>query len=153
MISDGNPWNPGNVQKVELSIHNSSSCGGNNAYIELLQDSISCKTKDKGVFVKEDVLVWKDSTLGTCLGKEFDVLNDEIRFETKSYDLYCPKTLTITMNNGYAYKKDGIRDWVDNGKNNHLQSAKRTSGKILTAHYTFSKIQNNESVCNEYSSQ
>ena len=127
MISDGNPWNPGNVQKVELSIHNSSSCGGNSAYIELLQDSISCKTKDNGVFVKGDVLVWKDSTLGTCLGKEFDVLNDEIRFETKSNDLYCPKTLTITISNDYAlsyykYQKEGIIDLVDNEKNNHLQS-------------------------------
>ena len=131
MISDGIPWNPGNVQKVELSIHDSSSCGGNSAYIELLQDSISCKTKDNGAFVKGDVLVWKYSTLGTCLGKEFDVLNDEIKFKTMSNDGndYCPKTLTITMNNGYAYKKEGIIDWVDNGKNNHLQSAKRTSGK------------------------
>ena len=126
MISDGNPWNPGNVQKVELSIHNSSSCGGNSACIELLQDSISCKTKDKGVFAKGDVLVWKYSTLGTCLGKEFDVLNDEIRFETKSNDLYCPKTLTITMNNGDEYKKEGmnINSWIGGRKNQLIQIAK-----------------------------
>jgi hypothetical protein len=115
-----------NVEKVELSIHNSSSCGGNSAYIELLQDSISCKTKDNGVFVKGDVLVWKDSTLGTCLGKEFDVLNDEIRFETKSNDLYCPKTLTITMNNGDEYKKEGmnINSWIGGRKNQLIQIAK-----------------------------
>ena len=126
MISDGNPWNPGNVQKIELSIHDSSSCGGNSAYIELLQDSISCKTKDNGVFVKGDVLVWKDSTLGTCFGKEFDVLNDEIRFETKSNDLYCPKTLTITMNNGDEYKKEGmnINSWIGGRKNQLIQIAK-----------------------------
>ena len=111
------------MEKVELSIQDSSSCGGNSAYIELLQDSISCKTKDNGVFVKGDVLVWKDSTLGTCLGKEFDVLNDEIRFETKSYDLYCPKTLTITMNNGDKYKKEGmnINSWIDNRRGQKYQ--------------------------------
>ena len=114
------------MEKVELSIQDSSSCGGNSAYIELLQDSISCKTKDNGVFVKGDVLVWKDSTLGTCLGKEFDVLNDEIRFETKSYDLYCPKTLTITMNNGNEYKKEGmnINSWIGGRKNQLIQIAK-----------------------------
>ena len=114
------------MEKVELSIQDSSSCGGNSAYIELLQDSISCKTKDNGVFVKGDVLVWKDSTLGTCLGKEFDVLNDEIRFETKSYDLYCPKTLTITMNNGDEYKKEGmnINSWIGGRKNQLIQIAK-----------------------------
>ena len=114
------------MEKVELSIHNSSSCGGNSSYIELLQDSISCKTKDNGVFVKGDVLVWKDSTLGTCLGKEFDVLNDEIHFETKSNDLYCPKTLTITMNNGDEYKKEGmnINSWIGGRKNQLIQIAK-----------------------------
>ena len=114
------------MEKVELSIHDSSSCGGNSAYIELLQDSISCKTKDNGVFVKGDVLVWKDSTLGTCFGKEFDVLNDEIRFETKSNDLYCPKTLTITMNNGDEYKKEGmnINSWIGGRKNQLIQIAK-----------------------------
>ena len=114
------------MEKVELSIQDSSSCGGNSAYIELLQDSISCKTKDNGVFVKGDVLVWKDSTLGTCLGKEFDVLNDEIHFETKSNDLYCPKTLTITMNNGNEYKKEGmnINSWIGGRKNQLIQIAK-----------------------------
>ena len=136
MISDGNPWNPGNVQKVELSIHDSSSCGGNSAYIELLQDSISCKTKDNGVFVKGDVLVWKYSTLGTCLGKEFDVLNDEIRFETKSNDLYCPKTLTITMNNGVEYKKEGmnINSWTVNrrGQKNQLIQIAKSKYSMLS---------------------
>ena len=122
------------MEKVELSIHSSSSCGGNSAYIELLQDSTSCKTQDKGVFDQGDVLVWQDSTLGTCLGKQFDVLNDEIHFETKSNDLYCPKTLTITMNSGDEYKKEGmnINSWMDNrrGQKNQLkQIAKIISSK------------------------
>ena len=118
---------------IELSIHSNILCGGNSAYIELVQDAISCKTKDIGEFDKGTTLVWTASTLDTCLGKEFDVLNDEINFKTMSNDGndYCPKTLTITMSNGYAYQKAGIKDWVDNGKNNHLQSAKRTSGKVL----------------------
>ena len=125
-----------------MTTHSNSGCGGNSAYIELVQESISCKTKDKGEFDKGTTLVWTASTLDTCLGKEFDVLNDEINFKTMSNDGndYCPLTLTITMSNGYAYQKSGIQDWVDNGKNNHLQSAKRTSGKILTVHYTFSNV-------------
>ena len=117
-----------------MTTHSTTNCGGNSAYVELVQDSISCKTKDKGEFDKGTTLVWTASTLDTCLGKEFDVLNDEINFKTMSNDGndYCPKTLTITMNNGYAYKKEGIIDWVDNGKNNHLRSAKRTSSKYST---------------------
>ena len=129
----------GKVEKIELSTHSNSQCGGNSAYIELVQDSTSCKTKDAGAFNKGTLLVWTTSMLDTCLGKEFDVLNDEINFKTMSNDGddYCPKTLTITMSNGYAYKKDGIRDWVDNGKNNHLQSAKRISGNVLSCTQDF----------------
>ena len=114
-----------------MTIRNASSCGSSSAYLELVQGSISCKTKDKGEFDKGTTLVWTASTLDTCLGKDFDVLNDEIGFKTKSNNSndYCPKTLTITMSNGYTYKKEGIFDWVDNGKNNHLRSAKRPSSK------------------------
>ena len=128
------------MEKIVLIIDSgfgTLACGGNSAYVELVQDSTSCKTKDKGEFDKGTTLVWTASALETCLGKEFDVLNDEINFKTMSNDGndYCPKTLTVTMNNGYAYKKEGIIDWVDNGKNNHLQSAKRTSGKALSKLY------------------
>ena len=116
-----------------MTTHSDSGCGGNSAYVELVQESTSCKTKDQGEFAKEATLVWTASTLDTCLEKEFDVLNDEIEFKLMSNDGndYCPETLTITMSNGYAYKKEGITDWVDNGKNNHLRSAKRTSSKYL----------------------
>ena len=121
----------GNLEKIELSTHDTSQCGGNSAFIELLQDSISCKTKDTGEFFSGATLVWTASTLNTCWAQEFDVFNDEINFKTMSNDGndYCPKTLTITMKDGYEYRKEGITDWVDNGKNNHLQSAKRTSSK------------------------
>ena len=131
-------WISGNLEKITLSTHDTSQCGGNSAFIELLQDSISCKTKDIGEFGSGTTLVWAASNLDTCCEQEFDVFNDEINFKTMSNDGndYCPKTLTITMNNGYAYKKEGIIDWVDNGKNNHLQSAKRTSGKVLCTLYS-----------------
>ena len=119
------------MEKIELTTHSDSGCGGISAYVELVQESTSCKTKDNGEFAKGVTLVWTASDLDTCLGKEFDVLNDEIEFKLMSNDGndYCPETLTITMSNGYAYKKEGITDWVDNGKNNHLRSAKRTSSK------------------------
>ena len=120
------------MERVELTIHKSSSCGGNSAYIELLQDSTSCQTEDKGEFDKGSTLVWTASTLYTCQGKEFDVLNDVIGFKTMSNDSndYCPKTLTITMSNGYEYKKEGMIE-VDNGKNNQFRSAKRTLSKYI----------------------
>ena len=122
----------GKVERVELTIHNSSSCSGNSAYIELLQDSTSCQTEDKGEFDKGSTLVWTASTLYTCQGKEFDVLNDVIGFKTMSNDSndYCPKTLKITMSNGYEYKKEGMIE-VDNGKNNQFRSAKRTLSKYI----------------------
>ena len=115
----------GKVEKVELSIHKTAICGGCSAYIELIHNSTSCQTKDIGGFDQGSTLVWTDSTLGTCLGKKFDFLNFEMNFKTLSNDGddYCPKTLTITMSNGYEYKKEGMNDWVDNGKNNYLQSA------------------------------
>ena len=120
-----------------MTIHSDSlpdlACGGNSAYIELGQDSISCRTEDIGEFEHGTTLVWNASTLYTCLGKEFDVLIDTIRFKTMSNDGndYCPKTLTITMSNDYAYQKEGMTDRVDN-ENILWQSAKRTSGKVLS---------------------
>ena len=122
----------GKVERVELTIHKSSSCGGNSAYIELLHNSTPCQTKDIGKFYKGSTLVWTASTLYTCQGKEFDVLNDVIGFKTMSNDIndYCPKTLTITMSNGYEYKKEGMIE-VDNGKNNQFRSAKRTLSKYI----------------------
>ena len=122
----------GKVEKIELSTHSNSQCGGNSAYIELVQDSTSCKTKDAGEFDKGTTLEWTASTLDTCVGKDFDVLNDEINFKTMSNDFnnYCPKTLTITMSNGYEYKKEGMIE-VDNGKNNQFRSAKRTLSKYI----------------------
>ena len=126
------------MEKIELTINSDSAsnlaCGGNSAYIELKQDPISCKTKDIGEFEHGTTLVWNASTLGTCLGKEFDVLKYYIEFKTMSKDGndYCPKTLTITMSNGYVFKKEGMIDWVDNGKNNHFRSAKRTASKYST---------------------
>ena len=124
----------GKVEKIELTIHSSSQCGGNSAYVALAQNPIVCITKDKGEFAKGTTLVWTSSSLGTCLEKEFDVSNDEISFSTMSNDGndYCPKTLTITMSNGYVFKKEGMIDWVDNGKNNHFRSAKRTASKYST---------------------
>ena len=128
----------GKVEKIELSTHSNSQCGGNSAYIELVQDSTSCKTKDAGEFNKGTLLVWTTSMLDTCLGKEFDVLNDEIKFKTMTNDGddYCPKTLTITMSNDYAYQKEGMTDRVDN-ENTNWQYAKRTSGKVLSCTQDF----------------
>ena len=125
------------MEKIELTINSDSAsnlaCGGNSAYIELKQDPISCKTKDIGEFEHGTTLVWNASTLYTCLGKEFDVLIDTIRFKTMSNDGddYCPKTLTITMSNYYAYQKEGMNHRVDN-ENTDWQFAERTSGKVLS---------------------
>ena len=120
-----------------MTIHSDSlsnlACGGNGAYIELGQDSISCRTEDIGEFEHGSTLVWNASTLYTCLGKEFDVLKYYIKFKTMSKDRndYCPKNLTITMSNGITYQKEGMTDRVDN-ENTHWQFAKRTSGKVST---------------------
>ena len=130
------------MEKIELTIHSKSisyvACGGNSAYVELVQDQISCKTKVLGAFEQGTTLAWNASTLDTCLGKEFDVLKYEIQFITmsKDGDDYCPKTLKITMSNDYAYQKEGMTHRVDN-ENTHWQSARRTSGKVLSCTQDF----------------
>ena len=74
-------------------------------------------------------LVWQDSSLNTCLGKEFNVLKQKINFKTGSNDGddYWPDDLTITMENDEKYEKKGMSGWVDNYKNNHFRIALKTS--------------------------
>ncbi len=81
-------------------------------------------------FKKGTTITWTGSELGSCTAEEFDIHDNLIEFRVKStsQDDFCPKTLTITMNNGYQYKSDEMDDWVDKGKGDHLRSSKRTSG-------------------------
>ena len=129
-----------------MTIHDSGRSGGDSAYIKLLQDDVACQTEATTGFSKGSTLVWRGSTLDTCLGKEFDLLKDKINFATMSNhgDDYWPTTLKITMNydgKDVEYEAKDIGSWVDDGKNNHFRTAERTSStylhKYLTIHICF----------------
>ena len=121
------------MQRVDLSLHNDLSCGGDNVYIELHQGEISCRTSHKRHFDRGITLSWTGSDIGTCLGKDFNVEQESLNFKIRSTsgDDFCPHTLTISMDNGYSYKRTGLDDWVDKNKGNHNRIAPRISVKSV----------------------
>ena len=90
---------------MDLSLHNDLYCGGSNAYIELIEDDISCETSHKVDFDRGTILSWRGSALGTCLEKDFHGKKEGLYFRVKSTsgDEFCPKSLTIFMDNGDKY--------------------------------------------------
>ena len=121
---------PGKVQKVDLSLHNHLNCGGSNSYIELIEGEISCRTSHKVDFDRGTILSWTGSALGTCLGKDFHAKKDSINFKVRSTsgDEFCPKSLTVSMDNRDLYEKTGLNDWVGKNKGNQNRDAPRISG-------------------------
>jgi len=119
----------GKVQRLDLSLHNDLNCGGDNIYIELSQGEISCETLHKNDFDRGVILSWTGSSLGTCLGKDFNVEQNSLNFKIRSTsgDDFCPNSLTISMDNGYSFKRTGLDDWVDKDKGNQNRIAPRIS--------------------------
>ena len=105
----------GKVQRVDFSIHNDLNCGGSNVYIEVSQGEISCKTQLKFDFNRGVILSWTGSALGTCFRKEFNTEQEGLYFKIRSTsgDDFCPKNLTISMDNGYSYERIGLDDWFE----------------------------------------
>ena len=128
------------MEKLELSLHGDNFCGGDDVYIELIQNSKSCTTRKHGDFDKGDIISWTGSKLGSCLKKEFDIENDQIDFKVRSTygNDFCPKILEISMNNTVkgikrevVYKSSGVMDdWVDKNKGGHQRSTKRITGNV-----------------------
>ena len=125
---------PGKVQKVDLSLHNHLNCGGSNTYIELIENEISCETSHKVDFDRGTILSWTGSALGTCFGKDFHAEKESLNFKVRSTsdDDFCPKSLTISMDNGDLYKRTGLDDWVDKSKGYHNRIAPRISAKHIS---------------------
>ena len=132
-----------------MSLHGDNFCGGDDVYIELIQNSKSCTTRKHGDFDKGDIISWTGSKLGSCLKKEFDIENDQIDFKVRSTygNDFCPKILEIRMNNTVkeitrkvvgkgskrevVYKSSGVMDdWVDKNKGGHQRSTKRITGNV-----------------------
>ena len=111
-----------------MSLHNDLYCGGSNTYIELIEDGISCETSHKVHFDRGAILSWSGSALGTCLGKDFHGDALYFRVRSTSGDEFCPKSLTVTMDNRDLYEKTGLNDWVGKNKGNQNRDAPRISG-------------------------
>ena len=113
-----------------MSLHNDLYCGGSNAYIELIEDGISCETSHKVHFYRGAILSWSGSALGTCLGKDFNGAKDGLYFKVRSTsgDEFCPKSLTVSMDKGDLYERTGLNDWVDKTKGYQKRVAPRISG-------------------------
>ena len=72
-------------------------------------------------------LIWTNFELGSCATEEFDDIYNHIEFKVQTLDGddFCPKILTIRMDNSDEYKSDEMNEWVDNSKGNNI---KRTLG-------------------------
>merc|ERR1711935_939566 len=99
-----------------------------------IKDKTDCQTLHINDFKKATVLTWTGPQLGSCATEEFDVKNDIIQFKVRSTDGddFCPKTLTITTDDGYEYKSGEMKDWVDKDKGDNLRPAERTSALTTT---------------------
>ena len=121
---------------MELWLHNNLNCGGENVYVEIRQGNISCVTGNKVDFDRGTLLSWTGSALnGTCLGKYFNVDQEHLDFKIRSTsgDDFCPKSLTISMDNGYSYERTGMDDWVD--KYSYYNRTATRVGESLTLMY------------------
>ena len=125
----------GKVTRVNLSLHSDNYCGGNDVSIKIIPNYGSpCQTSRKSDFHKGTTVTWTGSELGSCLGQEFNVNEENLKFKVKSMDDndFCPEFLTITVKNAYNqvfhYKSGRLNDWVDSTKGGHLRTAYR---KIL----------------------
>ena len=79
-------------------------CGGHSVIIEInLENNETCLTYINAVtgFYGGHTLTWYGTKLGNCGLVEFDKNATMITFKVKStsYDNFCPKELTITMEN------------------------------------------------------
>lgn len=103
------------MERVELKQAPGNGCTGvgGHFFIELSQDQISCKIEHNRLFLNWFTLSWTGSDLGTCHGKDFNVGKKIITFKmTAASSFFCPGSLTITMDNGYSYKKTGMTSIV-----------------------------------------
>ena len=118
---------------MNLTIHSDNYCGGNNVFIEIVQFSRPCHTNIHHNFKKGSNLTWSGAKLGSCTGKNFDAHYDEINFKISSTDGndFCPKSLSISLNNGNVYTLDNMYDWVDEKQGGFLRTAKMTGKFIL----------------------
>ena len=124
---------PGKINEVLLFLHDDHYCGGNNIYIEIVQNGTFCITQTKNIF-RGSSASWTGIQLSSCFGKDFNVWQDNLYFRTKTTDTndFCPRNLTITLNNA-KYQSDIMTDWVDNEKGGEL----RTARKILGLYYIY----------------
>ena len=123
-------WNsiPRKIKEVVLFLHIDHYCGGNNIYIEIVQDGTFCITQNQNVF-RGTSATWTKYQLGSCFEKDFNIWQDNLYFRVRTTDSndFCPRNLTITLNNA-KYQSDLMTDWVDNKKGGELRTARKILG-------------------------
>ena len=123
-------WNsfPRKIKEVVLFLHIDHYCGGNNIYIEIVQNGTFCITQTQNIF-RGTSASWTGIQLSSCFGKDFNVWQDNLYFRTKTTDTndFCPRNLTITLNNA-KYQSDIMTDWVNNKKGGELRTVRKIVG-------------------------
>jgi hypothetical protein len=123
-------WNsvPRKIKEVVLFLHIDHYCGGNNIYIEIVQDGTFCITQNQNVF-RGTSAIWTRYQLGSCFEKDFNLWQDNLYFRVRTTDSneFCPRNLTITLKNA-KYQSDLMTDWVDNKKGGELRTARKILG-------------------------
>ena len=119
---------PGKINEVLLFLHDDHYCGGNNIYIEIVQNGTFCITQTKNIF-RGSSASWTGIQLSSCFEKDFNVWQENLYFRARTTDTndFCPRNLTITLNNA-KYQSDIMTDWVDNKKGGELRTARKILG-------------------------
>ena len=104
------------MTKLSLTTHSDRYCGGYNVFIELYDGTMNCITSKITEFERGDILSWTGSKLGSCRNKIFFL--DNFKVKTTSDNDFCPKYLTIEMNNA-EFKSEIMNEWFDQSKNSN----------------------------------
>ena len=118
------------MTKLSLTTHSNLECGGYDVFIELHEGTMNCTTSKIAEFERGDILSWTGSELGSCRNKvfHFDMIAN-FKVKTTSDDDFCPKYLTIEMNNA-EYKSEKMNEWFDKSKNSDtLRAAYKSKGE------------------------
>ena len=112
-----------------MELSNDKRSGGNEIFIEILQNNTSCQVKKVARINRGETKKWTtESDLETCYGANFDIDGPEIKFRIRTThgnalwsNDFKPKMVTITIGKT-VFKSEEMNDWVDIAKGSMLRN-------------------------------
>ena len=123
------------VESVSLELSNDKRSGGNEIFIEILQNNTSCQVKKVARINRGETKKWTtESDLETCYGASFDIDGPEIKFRIRTThgnalwsNDFKPKIVTIIIGKT-VFKSEEMNDWVDITKGSMVRNAVMLKG-------------------------